>query len=350
MFINLKSATLAVVALTLPAYSAFAFSDAEEKHYASENEGSVQLGPRPFYLVDGMDEGKLKNRLKQCAEGPFYKTGFSIGHRGASMQFPEHTKESYTAAVRMGAGIVECDVTFTQDRELVCRHSQCDLHATTNILETDLASSCSEPFTPAVIDPLTGEILSPASAKCCTSDISLAEFKSLRGKMDATNSRATTVAEYLDGTPGWRTDAYTGRGTVLSHAESIDLLKGFGVKFTPELKTPSVSMPFQDDYTQQDYAQQMLDEYTAAGVAPEDVYAQSFNLDDVKFWLQEDPRFGRQAVWLDGRYDDPAFDHTNSATWSPGMEELVADGVQIIAPPMWMLLALDDDNNIVPSL
>lgn len=28
-------------------------------------------------------------------------------------------------------GIVECDVSFTSDRELVCRHSNCDLHFTT---------------------------------------------------------------------------------------------------------------------------------------------------------------------------------------------------------------------------
>ena len=25
----------------------------------------------------------------------------------------------------MGAGILECDVTFTKDLELVCRHAQC---------------------------------------------------------------------------------------------------------------------------------------------------------------------------------------------------------------------------------
>ncbi len=50
------------------------------------------------------------------------------------MQFPEHTKVSYLAAARMGAGIIECDVTFTKDTELVCRHSQCNLHATTDIL------------------------------------------------------------------------------------------------------------------------------------------------------------------------------------------------------------------------
>ena len=39
---------------------------------------SVQLGPRPFYLVDGMDEGALKDRLMECRSGPFRKTDFSI--------------------------------------------------------------------------------------------------------------------------------------------------------------------------------------------------------------------------------------------------------------------------------
>ena len=81
----------------------------------------------------------------------------------------------------MGAGILECDVTFTKDRQLVCRHSQCDLHTTTNILAMpELAAKCTQPFRPA--DPATG---TPASAQCCTSDITLAEFKTLCGKMDA---------------------------------------------------------------------------------------------------------------------------------------------------------------------
>ena len=51
-----------------------------------------QVGPRPFYLVDKMKDGPLKATLKQCT-GPFRKTDFSIGHRGAPLQFPEHTKE-----------------------------------------------------------------------------------------------------------------------------------------------------------------------------------------------------------------------------------------------------------------
>lgn len=317
---------------------------------AHEAKDRVQLGPRPFYLVEGMDEGELKSRLQQCGKGPFYKTDFSIGHRGASMLFPEHTRESYEAAARMGAGILECDVTFTSDRELVCRHSQCDLHSTTNILETDLAASCSEPFTPAVIDPNTGETVVPASAKCCTSDITLAQFKTLTGKMDAANPNATTVEAYLNATPDWRSDVYTGRGTVLSHAESIELFKHLGVKFTPELKSPSVTMPFEGDYSQQDYAQQMINEYRAAGVPASKVYAQSFNLEDVLYWLHTNPNFGQQAVWLDDRYEDSGFDHTDPATWSPSMEALATEGVQIIAPPLWMLLALNDNGEISPSV
>ena len=237
----------------------------------------VQLGPRPYYLVDDMDEGRLKRRLESCADDTVHRSDFSIGHRGAGLQFPEHTRESYMAAARMGAGILECDVTFTKDRQLVCRHSQCDLHTTTNILAVpELAAKCTQPFTPA--DPAAG---TPASALCCTSDISLAEFKTLCGKMDAFDPNATTVEEFMGGTPTFRTDLYATCGTLLTHAESIELFDGLGAKFTPELKEPSVPMPFEGDYTQEQYAQQMIDEYRAAGISPHRVFAQSFSLDDV---------------------------------------------------------------------
>ncbi|HCB38640.1 MAG TPA: glycerophosphodiester phosphodiesterase, partial [Gammaproteobacteria bacterium] len=53
--------------------------------------GAVQLGPRPFYLLEELDDSALKQALKQCEKGPFFKTDFSIGHRGAALQFPEHT-------------------------------------------------------------------------------------------------------------------------------------------------------------------------------------------------------------------------------------------------------------------
>ena len=306
---------------------------------------NVQVGARPYFLVEDMDDGPLKRMLAECSERPLRKTDFSIGHRGAPLQFPEHTKESYEAAARQGAGILECDVTFTKDRELVCRHSQCDLHTTTNILAIpELAAKCTQPFVPA--DPDVG---TPAQARCCTSDITLEEYKTLCGKMDAADRSATTVEEYLGGTANFRTDLYSECGTVLSHAESIELFKELGAKFTPELKTPSVPMPYEGDYTQEDYAQQLIDEYREARVRPRDVWAQSFNLDDVLYWVNETPAYGRQAVYLDGRYGDPSFDVTDPDTWSPTMEELADEGVNILAPPMWMLVA-DERGHIAPSI
>jgi len=153
--------------------------------------GRVEIGPRAGYLVNDMEDSPLKTQLEQCLADDtleMHTTDFSIGHRGACLQFPEHTAESYFAAIQMGAGIVECDVAVTKDGELVCRHSECDLHTTTNILETALASKCSEPFTPAASE-------TAASARCCTTDITLAEYKTLRGKMDGFNPAASTVAE-----------------------------------------------------------------------------------------------------------------------------------------------------------
>ncbi len=309
----------------------------------------VQLGPRPYWLVEDMDDGRLKQRLQRCSNLKPRRTDFSIAHRGAPLQFPEHTRESYVAAARMGAGIQECDVTFTADEELVCRHSQCDLHTTTNILETPLAQMCSEGFSPAEFDA-SGNLVKPASAKCCTSDITLAQYKTLQGKMDASDSRATTVEEYLGGTAPFRTDLYATTGEVLSHKESIELFRSMGAKFTPELKGADGELGFHNTgLTQETYAQKLIDEYKDAGISPRRVWAQSFNLDDVLYWIENEPRYGRQAVFLDGRYSDPDFDHTNPATYDPTMDELASLGVNIIAPPMWMLLQ-DDGGRIAPSV
>src|SRR5204863_266333 len=197
---------------------------------------NIQLGPRPFCLVENMDPGPLKSKLESCSKGPFHTSDFSIAHRGAPLQFPEHTKESYEAAARMGAGVIECDVTFTKDRQLVCRHSQCDLHTTTDILaRPELAAKCSQGFSPA--DPATGK-------------------------------KAT---------------------------------------------------------------------------------AKSFSYDDILYWIRTEPAFGAQAVFLDGRYEQPGFDHNKVELLKPGMKEMADAGVKILAPPIYMLLALNEKNEIVPS-
>ena len=77
---------------------------------------NVQVGPRPYFLISQMKPSALKSQLESCSNKKLYKSEFSIGHRGAAMMFPEHTLESYQAAARMGAGVIECDVTFTKDR------------------------------------------------------------------------------------------------------------------------------------------------------------------------------------------------------------------------------------------
>lgn len=310
---------------------------------AHANANGLSYGPRPFYLIDLMEDGPLKEQLTSCMGQTPSVSKFSIGHRGAPLLFPEHTVESNVAAARMGAGILECDVTFTADKELVCRHAQNDLHTTTNIVVSDLANTCVTPFTPASGD-------ASASAECRTSEITLAQYRMLTPKMDAANRSATTAEDYLAGTANWRTDLYSIEpATLMTHAESIALFDSLGADFTPELKTPSVEMPF-DGFSQQDYAQKLVDEYKAAGIDPSRVWLQSFNLEDVLYWIENEPEFGAQAVYLMDEYDLEGYSPMDASTWPNTMEELKGMGVNYIAPPTWMLLTTENGEIVASEL
>jgi glycerophosphoryl diester phosphodiesterase len=299
----------------------------------------VQIGSRPFYLVDEMKEGPLKDKLAQCAaETKVYKVSdFSIGHRGAALMYPEHTIESYKAALIQGAGIVECDVTFTKDRELICRHDQCDLHTTTDvILRPKLNAKCTVPWAKEGVEP-----------KCCTTDFTLAEIKKLCAKMDSSNESAKSKKAYVyGGTPDWRTDLYASYGAtcpkVPTHKESIELIGNSNGKFTPELKSPQVAMPYEGNYTQQEYAQQMINEYIDAGIPPCRVWPQSFSVDDVYYWL-DNTDYGQQAVALD------EIDDRDPNQIDEFLDELVEKGVQIVAPPLFRLVEAGKNEDIVPS-
>jgi glycerophosphoryl diester phosphodiesterase len=101
MFTRKTAATLLVLTSCLGPVSSYGNEDDRER-----GADKVQVGPRPYYLIEQMNASPLKRRLEQCSEGPFFKTDFSIGHRGGgTLQFPEHTKESHEAGARMGAGI-----------------------------------------------------------------------------------------------------------------------------------------------------------------------------------------------------------------------------------------------------
>lgn len=309
--------------------------------FANDPAPQVSYGPRPAYLIDKLPDGALKTTLQACSHQDPKQTLFSIGHRGAPLMFPEHTVQSNVAAARMGAGILECDVTFTSDLELVCRHAQNDLHTTTNILTTDLAETCAKPFSPATAD-------TPARAECRTSDLTLAQFNSLTPKMDSADKTATTPAAYQGGIAGFRTNMYTHGAQSLTHADSIQLFRKLGAKFTPELKSPVVTMPF-NGFTQADYAQKLVDEYKSAGVPASDVWAQSFDLEDVLYWINNEPEFGAQAVYLMDEYSIEGYSPMDATTWPNTMAELKAMGVNYIAPPLWMLVTLEN-GKMVPSL
>jgi len=86
------SATLAVsllAAITAVSASADERSDRWDGHERRADD--IQVGPRPYYLVEGMDDGALKSKLQSCEHKPVKRTNFSIAHRGAPLQFPEHT-------------------------------------------------------------------------------------------------------------------------------------------------------------------------------------------------------------------------------------------------------------------
>ncbi|MGD8909337.1 MAG: glycerophosphodiester phosphodiesterase, partial [Chromatiales bacterium] len=60
-------------------------------------------------------------------------------------------------------------------------------------------------------------------------------------------------------------------------------------------------------------------------------------------WIDYEPSFGKQTVYLDDS-DNP----TEAATTIERMPELAAGGVNYLAPPMWALVTLEN-GKIVPS-
>ncbi len=159
------------------------------------------------------------------------------------------------------------------------------------------------------------------------------------------NPAATTAAGYLGGTAAFRTDLYNARGTLLTLRESIALNQRLGVKHTPELKAGNPTRVNQVFGSQGAYAQAMIDEFKRARVNPRDVYAQSFNLADVIYWVTREPAFGRQAVYLDDVDPGAGIPRLTLAE----LQDARRQGVRIFAPPIPALLAVDSNDQVVPS-
>jgi glycerophosphoryl diester phosphodiesterase len=102
-------------------------------------------------------------------------------------------------------------------------------------------------------------------------------------------------------------------------------------------------------FTQEHYAQALIDEYKQAGIPAKDVFPQSFNLNDILYWIKNEPEYGKQAIYLDDRYLLKEFNSATPNQLKPSMNELYESGVRYIAPPLWVLLTLNADNQIIPS-
>ena len=85
---------------------------------------------------------------------------------------------------------------------------------------------------------------------------------------------------------------------------------------------------------------QMLDRVQGRRHFGRDAFAR-FDLADVLHWVKTDPAFGAQAVYLEDRYER-GLDPSKPETWKPSMTELKAAGVKILAPPIWVMLKLDE--------
>ena len=92
-------------------------------------------------------------------------------------------------------------MTFTANKELVCRHAKNDLLTTTDIVSSRLASKFFPPFSPASGD-------ATAVTACQASELTGAEYLTLKPKMDASSTTVSTAEIYLSRITDYRTDLH----------------------------------------------------------------------------------------------------------------------------------------------
>ena len=115
-----------------------------------------------------------------------------------------------------------------------------------------------------------------------------------------------------------------------------------GVRMTPELKEPSVELPF-NGLTREQLAQKLIDEYRAAGVPPSDVLAAVVRSARRRVLDRARARV-RRASGAARRTRCPWVRRARG-----GSRSYKAAGINIWAPPLFVLLDLDAEGRIVPS-
>ena len=258
----------------------------------------------------------------------------------------------------MGAGIVECDVTFTTNGDFVCRHADNDLAFTTNILRhyarfemRQAVHSGSPGFQWKRDHP--GERRMPHD-RSHAGRIQEPDRQDGGVQSGCAYTRRSFWAARLPGAP-----TYTpGVARLMTLRESIELNEKNGVKHTPELKAADPASIARVFGSQEIYARDFARALDAAGVRPRDAFPQSFNVNDILYWI-DNTGYGRQAVFLvdyDADKDNILlFDTTGKQIEDRGEQlkffaELRKRKVQIIAPAMPALLAVSGSRSFRRSL
>ena len=184
-----------------------------------------------------------------------------IGHRGASGTLPEHTLESYRAAIEAGADFIEPDVVATKDGVLVARHEN-EIGGT-----TDVASR------PEFADRRTTKTIDGRShTGWFTEDFTLAELKTLRARERIPELRPASAAHdgrYLVPT----------LDEVIALAKSESAARGRPIGVYPETKHPtyfaSIGLPLEE---------KLVETLHAAGWTTPDapVFIQSFETSNLR--------------------------------------------------------------------
>lgn len=143
-----------------------------------------------------------------------------LGHRGASVRRPEHTRAAYELAVAEGADGVDVDLVATADGELVVRH-EAELSDTTDVADR-----------PALAHLRTTRVVDGVSLTGWFSqDLTLAQVRLLRARERLPELRPASAAH--DGEQPVMTFA-----EVLALREELSARAGREVAVWPELKHP----------------------------------------------------------------------------------------------------------------
>ena len=217
-----------------------------------------------------------------------------IGHRGASGTFPEHTLESYKAAIDQGADFVEPDLVLTKDGVMIARHEPM-LDGT-----TDVATKFPDRKTTKNVD---GEQTTAFFA----SDFTLAEIKTLRAKQPV----------------GVRSKVYDGLFTIPTLDEVIALAKTEGAKvgrtvgIYPEIKHSTYhanEVKFGKNVFEDKLVTTLHAAYGNVATAP--VFIQSFEVSNLQYL---NTKTNMKLVQLIDAYDvlDDGSIQVDTATYNP---------------------------------